>query len=97
MRKFIFWPDGVKRLGIPPGARDELSPLTFDEFSKLDRWVGTDDLAFGQFLRHNNFREIEDDALYPYNDAALRAGIIVLEPGEPAIDWSVTYGSLHVS
>ncbi len=94
MRKFIVWPDGVKHLGIPPGMRDELSPLTFDEFDKLDRWTGSNDLAFDQFLRHNNFREIGDDATSSYNEAALRAGIIVLEPGEPAIDWSVTYGSL---
>jgi len=92
MRKFLVWPDGVPHLGIPVGDRAELTPITFEEFDKFDKWVGSSDMAFNHFLRHNNFHELAEDSHMPFNDEALRHAKLIIEEGEPEIDWSVTYG-----
>lgn len=65
----------------------ELTPLTFEEFEKLDRWTGANDLAYQQFLRHNHFHELTD-----FNDETRREGRLELREGTPVIDWSVRYG-----
>lgn len=83
MRKFIVFPDS--HLGT--ASKDELSPITEIEFEYCDHWENSIETAFVQFLHHNHFHE-----LYEYNNEALRIGKIVLETGEPEIDWSINYG-----
>jgi hypothetical protein len=80
MRKFIIFENG---------HREELSPLTFEEFDQYNHWSGANDIAFDQFLRHNKFHELED-----FHRDVVMVAKIVLEPGEPVIDWSVIYGEL---
>jgi len=87
MRKFLVWPEEIKRLGISAGMRDELSPLSFEEFDKACKWSGANDIAWRHFLRHNHFNEIDN-----YSEEALMASELVLEPGEPIIDLDVLYG-----
>lgn len=94
MRKFLVWPKGVPELGIQAGDKDELTPITFEEFEKLGKWAGGSDIAFSQFLRHNKFHEVCEDAMHPYVEEALRSAIIVIEEGEPIIDWAITYGDI---
>lgn len=89
MRKFIVFPDSSL---IGKGSRDELSPLTFEEFDKYDHWRWESDSAFDHFLRHNHFHELSR-----YNEDALKIGEIVLELGEPTIDWSILYGDHNCS
>lgn len=84
MRKFIVFPDS-KLIG--PGSKDELTPLTAAEFQQYDHWTVANDLSYDQFLYHNHFHDLER-----YNSDALRIGKIVLESGEPEIDWAVSYG-----
>jgi hypothetical protein len=91
MRKFLVFPDGHEY---------ELSPLTFDEFTALDRWVGGNDIAFREFLSHNKFHEIDDFDQKIINECKWdgkgweRVVKVELRPGEPTIDWTVTYGGM---
>jgi hypothetical protein len=39
MRKFITWPEVVPNLGVPIGDKDELTPITFEEFDKIGKLV----------------------------------------------------------
>lgn len=93
MRKFIVWPQGVPDLGIPAGHRDELTPLTYAEFEKMNRWTGTNDQAYDHFLRHNKFSDISEDSWHPYTEEAFNLAEIQIEPGEPVIDWKLIYGA----
>jgi hypothetical protein len=63
----------------------ELSPLSYDEFERLGRWSGGSDIAFGQWLRHNKFYEL--DQLSKYAEPPAKPGIRI-EEGEPEIDWN---------
>lgn len=89
MRKFLVFRDG---------GRHELSPLTEEEFTLLDRWVGGSDVAYRHFLGANGFRALDEfDSVNQIDwDGGqwVRAGRIELEGGEPVIDWSLPYGSL---
>jgi hypothetical protein len=40
------------------GSRHDLSPLTYEEFLSVNMWQGMSDVAFDQWLRHNNFQEV---------------------------------------
>jgi len=50
MRKFLDFVDGHSW---------ELSPLSYDEFERLDKWSGSSDISFSQWKRHNNFYELD--------------------------------------
>lgn len=81
MRKILCFPPDEHSID-----RRELSPLTYEEFVKLDRWFGGSDIAFLAFKRHNRFSELSD-----FNDDALAMAVLKLVPGEPVIDWSCDY------
>ena len=51
MRKFIVFADGTK---------NELSPLTYNEFMNLELWTGASDMAFDMWKRKNDLHEIDD-------------------------------------
>jgi hypothetical protein len=70
MRKFIQFPDGAKQ---------ELSPIAYDEFChifRINRYQEeTGGEAYDRFLRINHYVELSD-----FN---LKGCVIVLEDGEP--------------
>jgi len=76
MRKFLDFVDGHSW---------ELSPLSYDEFERLDKWSGSSDISFSQWKRHNNFYEL--DQLSPFASPPAKPSIRI-ELGEPAIDWN---------
>ena len=90
MRKFLVFLDG---------GRYELTPLTLEEFTHLDRWVGGNDTAFNHFLRANGFHELDSFDEEQVNHMVFLDGrwqhtvIIELVLGEPVIDWTIKYGS----
>jgi hypothetical protein len=75
MRKFLDFEDG---------GFWELSPLSFEEFDRLNKWSGSPDIAFGIWLRHNKFYEL--DQLSKYAEPPAKPGIRI-EEGEPEINW----------
>jgi hypothetical protein len=50
MRKFLVTADGNEY---------ELSPLTQEEFTKINLWCGGDDMAFDAWLRANRLHELD--------------------------------------
>ena len=82
MRKFIVLTDGY---------RQELSPLTNDEFCRALPWIGADDTAFDHFLRHNHYTEI-----HWLREEVLVDAVVELLPGEPTFDTGIVYGDPDV-
>jgi hypothetical protein len=72
-----------------PGEGAELSPLTLEEFTKLDKWAGTNDLAYREFLKHNRFHELES-----FTSETMNAASLVIWDDSPIIDWAVRYGDI---
>lgn len=75
MRKFLDFVDG---------SYWELTPISYDEFERLGKWSGAPDIAFYQWMRHNNFHELDQLSDDPV--PAVKPGIR-LEAWEPIIDW----------
>ena len=73
MRKFLVFPDSTCA---------ELSPFTYEEFVKLDRWSGLSDTAFSRWMRHNGFHEMDQ-----FNEEIVKAARIELVAGEPTFEW----------
>jgi len=75
MRKMLCWPDGTS---------EEITPLTYAEFVKLELWSGASDMAYAAWLRHNKLHEISSfdiDALNGNGDDSKRAWLeIRLDP-----------------
>ncbi len=93
MRKFLVWPDG---------HRYELSPLTCNEFVATEKWVGGSDISFQQFLHINNFHELDafDEGQIKkckWNGKGWELEVkLIIEPGEPTIDWTLHYGAMSL-
>jgi hypothetical protein len=82
MRKILHFNDRQH-----PTAAAELSPLSPSEFEKFCKWSGANDIAFNQFLRHNNLHMLED-----FHEETLHRADLKLEPGETVLDLEITYG-----
>jgi hypothetical protein len=91
MRKFIVWPEDAPPFASA-GDRDELSPVTFAEFEMLCKWTGCSDTAYRQFLLEHNFHELGDNSHREYSEGSLASAQLVIEPGEPLVDWDKVYG-----
>jgi hypothetical protein len=72
MRKFIQFEDG---------SREELAPLTYEEFLYLGLWVYGSDTSWNEWKHKNNFVELDE-----FNEAALnKENRIIIEAGTPAM------------
>jgi hypothetical protein len=64
MQKFIKFIDNTQY---------EISPLSYAEFMSLNLWNGASDIAFKQWLNHNNLIEVDD-----FNADALEQAVILI-------------------
>ena len=78
MRKILVFEDG---------DRWELTPISFEEFDAYAQWSGSNDICYREFLRHNKFHELDS-----FDKDSLVNSKLVLETGEPIIDWGKVYG-----
>lgn len=67
MRKFLICPGNTEY---------ELTPLSYDEFVKLNLWTGGSDLAYAAWLRANNLHELDS-----FRAEVINNGIIELRDG----------------
>lgn len=76
---------------LPEKTRYELSPLSYDEFLKFDKWFGGSDIAFASWKRHHGFSEIED-----FREEVLEPGLytITFEPGDTPLEFDVDGNSV---
>lgn len=88
MRKFIRFKSD--------GEREELTPLTFEEFTSLGLCAGADDVEWRRWLVHNELVEVRE-----YTDEALADSVVEIDPiavrileFNPSGD-GVTWESLH--
>lgn len=71
MRKFIRFQDNTVI---------ELSPLSYSEFMALDKWSGSSDMAYEDWLRHNGYADLQD---YDQEEVARASFSLSLEPISP--------------
>jgi len=89
-RRLLVFVDGTKYELSPfstsEDASDSLVKTMMDAWEDRAIWCGANDIAYREFLRHNNL--YDEDEFSSDNDA-----VVEEVAGETAIDWDATYGN----
>lgn len=78
----------LKKLFVPAGEHGPavtilLTPIFYQEFMALDLWSGASDMAYAEFLRHNELADPAD-----YDEEVLKISYFILTEGEYHLEFN---------